>query len=272
MSEQSPGAIAGATTELFFDYGPVSRFAHEYLATYYQTGPTDDERALIQFVSERLARGALPELENGRIEHFDAACGPTLHHSLLFSRYADRLWMGDFLPENLDAVERWRKNLPDAHDWSHYSQFILEQQHASIECALFEEEARAKIAGLIPCDFRASQILASPQVFSSVGCFYGAEVVALDADGFGDIMRRLASLLCPGGWLFLSCLCEARSYLVGEAHANQVRLPTAHVGKEDLRHIFSSKPFTEFELEEARIDDNAIEGVESILLAAARVR
>src|SRR5688572_21211105 len=96
----SEGPTNGQSDQSLFDFKDVPDFAAGYLKTYYCQPPTNDERAAIGFFVRMLKQAELPRLENGLIEHFDAACGPTLHHAIPVAPYVDAIWMGDYLPEN----------------------------------------------------------------------------------------------------------------------------------------------------------------------------
>lgn len=260
----------------FFDYCDVEGFSKGYIDTYYRIPPTADERALVGFVTQVLARVELPRVGGGAIEHLDAACGPTVHHALAFSRFVDRIWMADYLPENLQAVYAWWKASRSANDWSHYTRLALELQASAVvspaEVARYEAQTREKIAGLLHCDFKRQDILEQQKLFSSVGCFYGAEVVAKNPDAFAQIIYRLAAITAHEGYLFLATIGEAKSYVFCQRGNVKRRLPTVCLCKNDLAAIFRRGPFSEFELEEAPTDDNTIEGVNKVFLAAARVR
>jgi hypothetical protein len=262
--------------EQFFDYRSVERFPRQYVDTYYQGAPTADEVAIIRFLNERLRSIALPCGESGSREFFEAACGPTVHHALAISRYVDTIWMADYLSENLDEVRSWIRNEEQAHRWSKYSKMILEQQGracpSETEIQAHEETTRLQIAKVLSCDFMQPEILQPFRQFSCVGCFYGIEVVAMSKAAFREILHRLARLVIPGGYLMLSTLSQARSYVFAQSEEAQEKLPTAYIEKSDLVSMMIEGPFSEVHVEEVPIGNDAIAGVSNILLTFAKVQ
>ena len=153
----------------------------------------------------------LPRLENGLVEHFDAACGPTLHHVIPLSPHADRIWMGDYLPENLVEVHRWWESQPNAALVVAIHGIDLGaggEEPFPATIAARETLTRQKIAELLHCDFLRPEVLDEPRAFSSVGCFYGTEEVGINKQGWAEVVQRVARLVTPGGYLFLAVLVK----------------------------------------------------------------
>jgi nicotinamide N-methyltransferase len=265
---------AASSNRDLFDFKEVQGFAAGYLKTYYSQPPTNDERAAIGFLVRMLQRVELPRLESGLVEHFDAACGPTLHHAIPLALIADALWMGDYLAENLEQVRKWQRKDADAHDWSQYTQFTLACEGRTTDAAAIaarEALTRQKIAGMLHCDFLRSEVLDPPRRFSSVGCFYGTEEVGVSLRGWAAVVDRVARLVIPGGWLFLAVLGETDSYAVHGADG-VTRLPSAYLTLCDVEKVLAECPFdpAATHLEAADIAGQSAEGVHKVFLIAAR--
>ena len=90
-----------------------------YLADYYRV-VEPDERETIAFFVEAMkdAEAYEPVLFFGT--------GPTLHHVFLAAPMASEIHLADYLPANLEEIERWLIRDPAAHDWSAFVRYTLE--------------------------------------------------------------------------------------------------------------------------------------------------
>jgi hypothetical protein len=52
--------------------------------------------------------------------------GPTLHQVFLAAPKASEIHLADYLPANLEEIERWRTRDPAAHDWRAFVRYTLE--------------------------------------------------------------------------------------------------------------------------------------------------
>ena len=65
-----------------------------------------------------------------RIEHkfgrgLEYGCGPTLHRAIAAARYAFRIDMADWLPDNLTQVREWVNSTSANGDWNRFTDYIL---------------------------------------------------------------------------------------------------------------------------------------------------
>ena len=86
----------------------------EYLADYYSAVEPDERQTIAFFVD------AMKEAEPDEPVLFFGV-GPTLHHVFLAADKASEIHLGDYLPANLEEIERWIGREPDAHDGDHSS-------------------------------------------------------------------------------------------------------------------------------------------------------
>jgi SAM-dependent methyltransferase len=248
-----------------FDFQHTSSFAEKYLQTFYlDREPTNDERIVFQFVAEHLR--ALP----GRPALLEVGCGPTVHHALQVAPYVSELHMADYLHENLEEVRKWRDRLPGARRWSQYADLALGLEGQPVgdgEVRRLEEMTRRKLQQLLTCDLRNQWILGSPAQYQLVTAFYCTEEVGITIPRWEEVMANLARVVAPGGQLFLACLRDTDSYLVGEC-----AYPCARITEDDVRRVLPELGFDMAHsiVESAAVADQEHEGVLGVVLTAAR--
>ena len=54
----------------------------------------------------------------------DIGCGPTIHSLIPAAKWFDELYLADFSPRNLQAVQQWLQRDPESFDWqTHFKLF-----------------------------------------------------------------------------------------------------------------------------------------------------
>ncbi|HEX8107707.1 MAG TPA: hypothetical protein VF516_08250 [Kofleriaceae bacterium] len=211
--------------------------ARDYLDYYYgNPSVPDDEAMMFRFIARGLA-------DIGR--HFEAGlelgCGPVLCRAAQAIPWVERLDMADFQDSTLEEIRRWIRRDPGAFDWS----IFLDGARGVLDAAgrrlgsLAEREAamRARIHP-VSCDLRDDLPLGKPVQYPLVTSYYCAEWVVPTFAGWQTTMRRFASLVSSGGWLFLAGV-HATEYCV----LNGRRVPCARVTHDDVRRVLGDVGF-----------------------------
>lgn len=239
----------------------------EYLSDYYSTVEPDEHRTIAFFVDAM--RDAVP----GEPVLFFGV-GPTLHHVFLAAEKASEIHLSDYLPANLREIERWLQRDPDAHNWRPFICYTLEceglEEPAAEEITWREEVTRAKITKLMHVDLRHADPLGDGNTYQ-----YGTVISAYCADSATDdkttwsiYMKRIASLVRPGGTLITAALRRSHGYLVG----GKV-FPSPHIDENDMRAIL--EPCFEREsttIESCDLAAHTSHGFGGIILARAHRR
>lgn len=232
----------------------------EYLADYYRV-VEPDERATIAFFAE-----AMKEAPAG-----DAVLifgtGPTLHHVFLAAPKASEIHLADYLPANLEEIERWRRRDPAAHDWRAFVRYTLECEGLSVptdeDVTRREELTRSKITRLLQVDARRPVPL--EQRYATVISAYCADSATDDRAAWTTLMANITGLVGPGGLFLTAALRRCRSYLVGDK-----RFPSANVDEHDLRRVLA--PAFSPRVHVRHLQGHEAQGYSSIVLADARRR
>jgi len=230
MSELDPATLE--TGNILRDWN-----ARNYLDYYYgHPSVPDDEAVMFRFVARGLA-----DIARRFDAGLDLGCGPILHHAAQAIPWVDRLDMADYQDSNLEEIRRWIRRDPGAFDWS----IFLDGARGALDAedrrlgTLVEREAqmRARIH-LLSCDLRDDLPLGKPVQYPLVTSYYCAEWVIPTAAGWCDTMRRVTSLVAPGGWLFLAGV-HATEYCV----INSRRVPCVRVTRDDVRGVLGDLGF-----------------------------
>src|SRR5687768_1968946 len=99
---------------------------HEYYGTYYRDGIVPDEQLALAYQIQILQRAEHPFAHG-----LEYGSGPTMHRAIAAARYASRIDMSDWLPDNLRQVSAWLDCTTDGQDWHHYTKHILEEEGTS---------------------------------------------------------------------------------------------------------------------------------------------
>ncbi len=238
----------------------------DYLREYYQE-VSADERHAIRFFADQLS-GLASETT------LCFGSGPTLHHVFSAAFRSKALYLADYLPQNLEAIDKWRRGAPDAHDWRPFVRYTLscEQGREPSEHEVSErlELTRSRIVGLLPADAGLEDPLGREfrGHFSTVLSPFCADSATADHDVWVRYSRNIASLVQPGGRLLTSALWRCQRYRVGSRY-----FPSANVDAADLEAVLAADfdgPSIRVEVRE--VPEHADQGYLGILLARSEKR
>jgi hypothetical protein len=94
--------------------------AQDYFKTYYSEVVLPDEQVVLAYQVETLKR-----IEHKFGRGLEYGCGPTLHRAIAAARYAFRIDMADWLPDNLTEVQAWVNSTSANDDWNRFTHYIL---------------------------------------------------------------------------------------------------------------------------------------------------
>jgi hypothetical protein len=197
--------------------------------------------------------------------------GPTLHHVFLAVPRATEIHLADYLPQNLEEIDRWRRRDPAAHDWTPFVRFTL-QCEAGVEpgdgaIAARMEALRAAIGGLEHADASLSDPLGQEfrGRFATVLSPYCAEAATADKQLWAQYCRNIATLVRPGGYFLTSAVRRCSGYKAGERF-----FPAANIDEDDLRQVLLQdfRPDS-VEVQVREVPAHREQGFSGILLARA---
>ena len=229
----------------------------DYLADYYSV-VEPDERETIAFFADAIkqAPDGAPVLVLGT--------GPTLHHVFLAAPKASEIHLADYLPANLEELERWRARDPGAHDWRAFVGYTLQCEGLAAssdeQVTRREELTRERITRLLQVDARRPIPL---DRYATVISAYCADSATDDRATWETLMANITALVAPGGLFLTAALRSCRSYQVGDK-----RFPCANVDEHDLRRALA--PGFSSRVEARRLQGHEAQGYTGVVLASAR--
>ena len=203
----------------------------EYLADYYSVVEPDELETIAFFVD------AMDQVEPGKPILFFGV-GPTLHHVFLAAGKASEIHLADYLPANLEEIERWLRRDPDAHDWAPFVRYTLEcEGHVAPsdeQVRAREELVRAKTTRLLQVDARRANPFADggERNYETVISPYCADSATDDRAIWATMVENIAGLVRPGGTFITAALRRCRYYVVGGK-----RFPSADVDEHAMRAV-----------------------------------
>ncbi|CAF5145022.1 unnamed protein product, partial [Rotaria sp. Silwood1] len=187
--------------------------------------------------------------------------GPSLWPSFLLAQYFDEIWFCDYSSSNLQFIQEWLDEQPNAHDWKPYFNFLLDikQGHHHNE-AQYEAQLRSALrkGKIFRCDVHDSNLLFLNQrennptfdmIFTSA-CF---EAACSTYDILEQTIRQLGKLLKPDGMLLILTYRNASFYI-----SNGHTFPDLPINEEIIREVLAKvKLFTEpiFTSMDVQLDD-----------------
>jgi hypothetical protein len=198
--------------------------ARQYVEFYYgrhKTVPKDEDDMF------RFYAAALRAIGRHLPTALEIGCGPVLHRAAQMVRWTDRLDMAEFDDGNLEQLRMWLEGDPNAFDWSVYigsKNGVVDVEGDGGTLAEREQMLRSRVH-LMKCDLNSEQPLGKAVTYPLVACHYCAEWVIPNPEGYRQTLRRLSSLVEPGGWLFISGVHETEYCMVNNwpAHCATVR-------------------------------------------------
>lgn len=236
-----------------------------YLSEFYRVVEADERHTIRFFVEAmRHAERGAPVLLFG--------VGPTLHHVFLAAEAASELHLGEYLPANLQEIERWLARRPGAHDWRPFVRHTLACERGAapsdVEIAEREQLVRRRTARLLRVDLRqVDPMLGQAQhAYATVISAYCADSATADRREWGVFMARIAKLAQPGGLLLVAALRRSSGYRVGGKI-----FPSADVDERDLRAALAPHcRLDSLRIECRELPEHAAQGYAGIMLASGR--
>jgi hypothetical protein len=183
-----------------------------YLEEYFN-GLDDEDRFTTQFIVS-----ALRKMPEGLVAH-EFGGGPTLYSVAALAARAREIHFSDCVRANLDQVQCWLNDEPDAFDWRPYIGLTLEAEGILATPAAVAQRAadmRRRVTRLMVCDAQAALPLGETIKYDLVAAHHCTDVAATNVAGWIQVLRNISTLIVPGGWLLVSVTTGANLYTVGQ--------------------------------------------------------
>jgi NNMT/PNMT/TEMT family len=218
----------------------------------------------------------------------DVGCGPTVHHLFPLSPLVDNFILADYMAENLDEIDLWRRRDDLAHDWNMFARATLAaergRRHRTVASSRAstarerEEHVRQRIAALRLVDLHLTDPLLpsahdvvpgedaelTRDTFLVVTSFFCADSATASRSTFRMMLRNLGSLIEDGGLLLAAFLGGCDRYKVGARW-----LPSPNLREDDISRGLTEAGLNIKELRRFETPQLAVDGFDHIYVAAA---
>lgn len=214
--------------------------ARDYFKTYYSEVVLPDEQKVLAYQVE-----VLKQVEHKFGRGLEYGCGPTLHRAIAAARYAFRIDMADWLPDNLVQVRSWVDDNSNNPDWRRFTQYILscegDQPSDVRRIERREDQTRKVIRNLYVSDARWRHPLGPERqgFYDLIVSGFCIDAVSSDRQIWQRCMRNVLSTLSEGGMLILHALHRCKAYKVGDR-----MFPGANLSEEDVFESLLDNGFT----------------------------
>nr|XP_060643282.1 nicotinamide N-methyltransferase-like isoform X1 [Anolis sagrei ordinatus] len=147
----------------------------------------------------------------------DLGSGPCIYQFMSACESFENIIASDYLDQNLQEIEKWRKNEPGAFDWSSIGMYVCELEGNRVKWPEKEAKLRRAIQQVLKCDVNLQNPMA-PLRLPPVDCVLSTECLesaCKDQASYRAALSNVSSLLKPGGHLVLSGLAETTFLVVG---------------------------------------------------------
>ncbi|XP_021503888.1 indolethylamine N-methyltransferase [Meriones unguiculatus] len=205
----------------------------DYLTTFYSfDSGAGAEREIVKFSLQNLYQTFSAGGVGGDVL-IDVGSGPTIYQLLSACEVFREIIATDYIPQNLQELQKWLKKEPGAYDWSSIVQHACELEGDRSRWQEKEAKLRRTVTRVLRCDVTKTPPLGSAQVplADCVLTLLAMECACPDVETYRAALHRLAGLLKPGGHLVTLVTLRFQHYMVGPKKFSGVYLEKETVEK-----------------------------------------
>ncbi|XP_053308960.1 nicotinamide N-methyltransferase-like [Spea bombifrons] len=165
------------------------------------------------------------ELVSGHIKGemlVDISIGPAMYQLITVCEFFKEITLLELNDLCISEMEKWINNHEEAFDWSHASTYMMDPEGRSVGWKEKEELLRGKIKRILKCDFskdNPTDPIVLPKADCLI-CMWILDVISIDKDAYISNLRKISSLLKPGGRLVLVTDINVKHFMIGEHKYN----------------------------------------------------
>lgn len=230
--------------------------------------PEDLENLFILDFQRKLGEKIIEDHPEKDAKVLDVGGGPTIYQHLEIFQNIESITHTDILPENLEEVDMWVNDNPEAHNWDSY--FMLTGANSE-NIGEMKKELRSKIKTTTCNALEPNLGLENPERFDAI-----SEVFCLDAAvGTDEAKRRNISLsdtvgnignsLEEGGYFSMVAIRNADWYKVGDK-----KVPVHNTNEDEIENALKSNGFEILEQRTLIGSDKEKDGYDGVILCLAK--
>ncbi|TKR57677.1 hypothetical protein L596_030347 [Steinernema carpocapsae] len=201
-----------------------------YLQFYYSSESMSQGTRVSLFVLPifaQILKETIPEKERSSL--IDMGAGPTIYSAICFREVVSRIYLTDYVQNNLDVLESWlTKSKP--FDWSGVVKVVLRNEGSrpmpDDKISEIIETVRQKVnnGGIFQADVHNENVIPFNKnkiVFDLMVSVFCLEAACSNFDEYKVAMRNMTKLIRPCGRLVLGSVTEDSSYVSGVSSSGQ---------------------------------------------------
>ena len=135
--------------------------------------------------------------------------GPCIYPLISAAPYVSEITFADIDQGSLDAVQAWKNNSEDAHDWSSYFEYVIsqleeEKEELKDKYSSRQEELKKKLANFLVADIRTDQVFENDMLagkYDIVSTNFCFDSVAETFEEYKAFVKRIKHYVKKGGFL-----------------------------------------------------------------------
>ncbi|XP_065835913.1 phenylethanolamine N-methyltransferase-like [Oscarella lobularis] len=172
---------------------------------------------VLENVHEFYAERATLRSNSARILEFGG--GPIIVYLISAVPYASSIVFSDYSSASREAIGKWINDSPDAHDWHPYFDYVIKtfENDESAETPLNRaKEMKSKISSIIHCDVAMENPIGKgcEKSFDVISVSFCFESACKSVEDVKVTLKKLATLLRPGGWIRINGVLGGSYYMV----------------------------------------------------------
>ena len=195
--------------------------AKGFLKTFY-TSPTENPNGVIAFYPEPLYKFYTKyssKWDNKTARLLEFGGGPVIAPLISAAPYVNQITFAAHTESERKEIELWQNGKDGAHDWSSLFKYVVNKvEHISGDDAWREREEllRKRITNIIPCDISCDNPIAEQEPFEIVFTSLCLESACATYEEYKVGVKKLVSLLKPGGFLLMIIVERETFYVDGK--------------------------------------------------------
>ena len=147
--------------------------------------------------------------------------GPIIVYLISAVPYASSIVFSDYSSSCRKAVREWINDGPDAYDWHPYFDYVIKtfENDESVETPLNRaEEMKSKISSILHCDVAMENPIGKgyEKSFDVISVSFCFESACKSVEDVEETLKKLATLLRPGGWIRINGVLGGSYYTVND--------------------------------------------------------
>jgi hypothetical protein len=181
---------------------------------------------------------------NRQLQILEFGGGPSIYSLVSAAPYAEGIVFTDYVDRNRAVAESWKNKEIHAPNYRPLIEYVVTtiEGQGMEEVEQRQQLLRDKIVAIVPCDVREDPpvaVPAGPEKYDVLSTHFCLVTACESIEMYRDGLRKLASLVRPGGYILASEAVGASFYMLGG-----VKFPDLTLDKDVIRQALVDAGFS----------------------------